>query len=80
MVKIMRLQTDDSTSNLSRHVLCCEPSVSANENIKTFAHGSKYDPATLQMKLALWVACCSRPYMIVEDPKFRDILQDLDSR
>lgn len=48
--------------------------------ITAFAQGSRYTPARLRYKLALWVTRCHRPFSIVEDPELVDIFQDFNSR
>jgi hypothetical protein len=39
-----------------------------------FAHGSTYTPGKLRLLTTLWVARRSRPFAIVEDPEFIEIV------
>ena len=48
--------------------------------ISTFAHGSTYNPRKFQLKLIIWIARCSHPFAIVDDPEFIDLLRTLNSR
>lgn len=74
------MRTDESTSNLLRHVEKCEPQNSAQTRaITTYAHGSTYHPAKHRLSLALWVSRRARPYAIVEDAELREIFYNLNS-
>ncbi len=77
----MRARHDDSTSNLKRHVNACDSKVAPDgATISNFAHGSTYNKATFRVQLALWIARRFRPFAIVEDPEFRNLLTMLYAR
>ena len=68
----------DSTGNLSRHVKMCEPQDTQEaEMITAFAAGVTYSPARLRFLLAMWVARRHRPFTVVEDPEFQQIVRML---
>lgn len=76
-----RSDYEDSTGNLGRHVLKCEPAKSPeSEAISAFAAGSTYSAARVRYYLALWCARRHRPFLAVEDPEFRALLRMLYSR
>ncbi|KAL1937892.1 hypothetical protein VTO73DRAFT_12785 [Trametes versicolor] len=63
---------ENSTGNLSRHVLVCDPTDTPEvEQITAYAQGSTYSAARVRLYCALWCARRHRPYIIVEDPEFR---------
>jgi hypothetical protein len=45
-----------------------------------YSHGSTYSAPKLRLKLALWVAQRHRPFAIVADPEFIEILTDLNAK
>ena len=77
-----RTRYDDTTSNLLRHVQGCggETGSESLKNITAFAHGSRYTPARLRYKLALWITRRHRPFSIVEDPELIGIFQDFNNK
>ena len=80
-IKVSRAWHDESTSNLVHHADSCDPSDSpASHAMASFAHGSTYSAPKLQMKLALWAVCHHRPFAIVTDPEFIEILTDLNNK
>jgi hypothetical protein len=80
-IKVSRARHDESTSNLVRHADSCDPSDTATSRAMTsFAHGSTYSAPKLRMKLALWAVRRHRPFAIVADPEFIEILTDLNNK
>jgi hypothetical protein len=79
-IKVKRARHDESTSNLVRHADACDPDESTSRTITSFAHGSTYSAPKLRVKLALWVVRRNRPFSIVEDPEFIEILTDLNNK
>ena len=72
---------EDSTSNLLRHVRVCEPPETLEvESLTSFAAGSTYSKAKFRFLLAIWCARSHRPFSVVEDPEFRQIVRMLYSR
>ena len=70
-----------STSNLLRHVRNCEPEETPEvELLASFAAGSTYSKAKFRFKLAVWIARRHRPFNLVEDPEFRELLYMLYGR
>lgn len=77
-VAISRVRHDDSTSNLIRHVRSCAPANTAeSQAMETFAKGTTYSEIKHRVKIALWIACRHRPYVIAEDPELLDIFKML---
>jgi phenylalanine-4-hydroxylase len=59
-----------------RHKTICQPDSNATTALmKDFAHGSTYNPAKLRYMIAVWCARRTRPYHLVNDPEFVEILQ-----
>jgi hypothetical protein len=80
-IKVSRARHDESTSNLVRHADGCDPSDSAASRIMaSFSHGSTYSAPKFRMKLALWTVRRHRPFAIVADPEFLEILTDLNNK
>ncbi|GJF00030.1 hypothetical protein PsYK624_163070 [Phanerochaete sordida] len=80
---LTRARWDDSTSNLVRHVNACKKTSKpppGQKAIDAFAQGSTYNPAKFRIKLSIWIARRHRPYAIVQDPEFLEILQMLNSK
>jgi len=78
-ITISRARTDESTSNLTRHVQNCAPTdTSQTQALTIYASGSKYIKETHCMKVALWVANHHRPFLIVKDPELLKIFTDLN--
>jgi len=72
---------DESTSNLVHHSDRCAPgATTTTSSIASFAYGSTYSYPKFCVKLALWVACCHRPFSIVEDEELIDIFMDLNNK
>jgi hypothetical protein len=46
----------------------------------SFVHCSTFSAPKLQMKLALWAVQHHRPFAIVADPEFIEILTDLNNK
>ncbi|KIP01115.1 hypothetical protein PHLGIDRAFT_509997, partial [Phlebiopsis gigantea 11061_1 CR5-6] len=68
-VCLSRARTDDSTTNLKRHVDSCEGKLAPRvQRIEEFAHGSTYDKSRFRFVLSMWCARRHRPYVIVQDP------------
>ena len=75
------MEYQESTGNLSRHVKSCDPEDTPEvEMITTYASGVTYSYARLRFLVAMWAAQCHRPFAIVDDPEFREILAMLYSR
>ena len=73
-----RMEYQESTGNLSRHVKACESGDTPEaEMITAYASGMTYSPARLCFLLAMWVARCHRPFTIVKNPELREILRML---
>ena len=80
-VYLDRIAHEDSTSNLLRHVRTCEPPETAEtEVIMSFAAGSTYSKAKFRYLLAIWCARRHRPFSVVEDPEFREVVRMLYGR
>jgi hypothetical protein len=78
-ITVSRARTDESTSNLTRHVRNCAPAdTSQTQALAIYASGSKYTKETHRMKVALWVANRHHPFSIVEDPELLEIFADLN--
>ena len=68
-----RTDYEDSTGNLRRHVLACDPDETPeNEMITSYAQGVTYSAPRVRFLLAMWCARRHRPFAIVDDPEFRD--------
>jgi hypothetical protein len=64
-----------------RHAENCDPSkLSASRSIATFAHGSTYNPGKFRLTTAIWIARRHRPFNIVEDPEFIELLTSLNNK
>jgi hypothetical protein len=46
----------------------------------SFAYGSTYSAPKFRIKLALWAVQCHRPFAIIADPEFIEILTDLNNK
>jgi hypothetical protein len=61
-----------------KHIRVCSPDISTEGNtIESYAHGRSYTPEALRLLLVKWVTSCSRPYSIVQDEPFIQIIQML---
>jgi hypothetical protein len=61
-----------------RHIRICAPGISTDANtIESYAHGRSYTPEVLRLLLVKWVTSCSRPYSIVQDEPFIQIIKML---
>ena len=75
---VTRSRTDESTSNLNRHVKSCdEKATPSGQTITDFAHSSTYSKAEFRYLISLWVTQCHRPFAIVEDPPLLRIFRML---
>lgn len=69
---------DESTSNLNRHFKSCEgKKAPEGQTIDDYAHGIKYSATRVRYLLTLWCARRHRPFTIMEDPEFRELLRML---
>lgn len=69
---------DESTGNLNRHIKSCDPEATAETQLITdFAQGANYSYVWLRFLLVMWIARRHRPFTIVEDPEFCEILRML---
>ena len=76
-----RTDYEDSTGNLRRHVLACDPDETPeNEMITSYAQGVTYSAPRVRFLLAMWCARRHRPFAIVDDPEFRELLSMLYAR
>ena len=72
------MEYQDSTGNLSRHVKACDPDdTPETEMITAYASGGQYSPGRMRFLVAMWVSRRHRPFQIVEDPEFREIVRML---
>ena len=75
---VTRSRSDESTSNLNRHVRSCdEKRVPSEQSIADFAHGSTYTKSEFRYLVSLWVMQCHRPFAIIEDPPLLRMLRML---
>ncbi|KAM5530251.1 hypothetical protein V8D89_016080 [Ganoderma adspersum] len=66
-----RKDYQDSTRNLTRHRLLCEPEETGQmQMIEAYASGTAYSPAWIRYLIAMWCTRRYRPFTIVDDPKF----------
>ncbi|PIL25420.1 hypothetical protein GSI_13310 [Ganoderma sinense ZZ0214-1] len=73
-----RMEYQESTGNLSRHVKACDPEETPEtEMITAYASGAQYSPARLRFLVAMWCARRHRAFQIVEDAEFREVLHML---
>ncbi|PIL32936.1 hypothetical protein GSI_05054 [Ganoderma sinense ZZ0214-1] len=71
----------DVYRDLNKHVKLCIPEKTTETQLITeYAQGVNYSYARLRFLLAMWVARRHRPFTIVEDPEFREILRMLFAR
>ena len=73
-----RADYEDSTGNLGRHIDLCIP-VDAPEVqlMENYSRGVTYSWERMRYQLAMWCARRHRPFSIVEDREFQEILQML---
>ncbi|KAF6747489.1 hypothetical protein DFP72DRAFT_784107, partial [Ephemerocybe angulata] len=76
---VSRRRTDESTSNLVRHVKACEAGVNPEQvnMFSAFVNGITFDYARHRVGLALWCARAARPNRIVEDPELIKCFTDI---
>jgi len=75
---VIRARNDVSTSNLKRHVSCCDGRLAPpGGRVEEFAHGSSYNKAEFRYLATLWVSQCHRPFAIVEDRPLNRMFQML---
>ncbi|KAH9856053.1 hypothetical protein C2E23DRAFT_723372, partial [Lenzites betulinus] len=73
-----RADYEDSTGNLKRHISGCDPEdVPEVELITAYAQGTSYSGARLRFYIVMWCARHHRPFAIVEDAEFRQLLEML---
>lgn len=77
--KVTRIRHDESTSNLIRHADGCDPKGSS-QAISKFVHGTTYNPGRFCLGITTWIARCHRPFAIVEDPEFIELLRSLNDK
>ena len=71
----------DSTGNLNRHRQLCDPeNIAQTEQIRTFASGVQYTPPRFRYLAAMWCARRHRPFSVVEDPEFCEVVRMLYGR
>ena len=63
-------RTDESTSNLLRHINACDDSDSNNSVISA----SNFDLGRFRYLIGAWSARCARPHTIIEDNELHEIL------
>lgn len=72
---------DMTTSNLHSHVVMCN-AVAAHDDvfvaIAANLPGSTYSPERLRALIDIWLASSSRPFALVNDAGFQDILHMFD--
>ncbi|RDX39813.1 hypothetical protein OH76DRAFT_1300906, partial [Lentinus brumalis] len=74
----MRADYEDSTGNFGRHIAVCQPVDTPEAQVmEDFAKGVTYSWPRIRYLIALWCACRHRPFSIVEDKEFQEILQML---
>ena len=82
-IKVTRARHDESTSNLNRHADSCNPNVATTAtmcSISYYANGTSYNPRHFRLKMSLWIAKRARPFAIVEDPEFIELLTILNDK
>lgn len=72
------MRHDESTSNLVRHTANCK-SRTNSLSMESFARGSVYNPHSFRFSVLIWIVCHHRPFHIVEDPKFVELLRSLNA-
>ena len=73
-----RMEYQDSTGNLSRHVKAFDPEDTPEaEMITAYASGGQYSPGRMRFLIAMWVCRRHRAFQIVDDPEFREIVRML---
>lgn len=73
-----RADYEESTGNLVRHRNLCDPdSTPEVELISAYAHGAAYSPSRVRYLLVMWCARRHRPFTIVEDPEFQELMRML---
>ncbi|TDL24114.1 hypothetical protein BD410DRAFT_719575 [Rickenella mellea] len=66
---------DNSTSNLVWHITECDPIKSTAVSLmRNFVHSVSYDKAKFWFLLVMWLVHRHRPYVIIEDPEFKQLL------
>jgi hypothetical protein len=79
--KVTQVQHDESTSNLVRHADNCDQNgSSSSQMMSAFVNGSTYNPGKLRLTIATWITHWHRPFTIVEDSEFIEILHSLNSQ
>src|SRR5271154_728823 len=79
--KVTRIRHNESTSNLIRHADTCDPKGSASSRaMSNFIHGTTYNPGRFRLGLTIWIACRHRPFTIVNDPEFIELLTSLNDK
>ena len=76
---ITRVRTDDSTSNLGRHIdQHCPETKHQQALITDFAKGGMVNKGRMRYLQAIWIAVSIRPFVIVEDPYLRLQFEELN--
>lgn len=80
MKPVTHARYDPSTSNLNNHILSCVPTVNSDQSqIGTYTNGGVYNKGELRLYTVFWVSSCYRPYSIVMDKPFLDIVRTCNS-
>ncbi|KAL1945891.1 hypothetical protein VTO73DRAFT_1893 [Trametes versicolor] len=70
-----RADYEESTSNLTRHRGLCDPDDTPEvEMITAYARGTAYSPARVRYLIVMWCARRHRPFTIVDDPEFQELM------
>ena len=48
--------------------------------MSNFIHGTTYNPGRFRLGLTIWIACRHRPFTIVNDPEFIELLTSLNDK
>lgn len=77
---VTRACYDVTTSNLQKHIAGCATRLQQKMGVVVGGGGiaSTYTPARLRAFLAIWLASSFRPYALVNDVGFQDILRLFD--
>jgi hypothetical protein len=79
--KVTHVRHDESTSNLLQHADNCGSIDSPSSRAMTaFANGSTYNLGKHRVIISIWIAHRHRPFTIVEDTEFIELLRTLNSR
>lgn len=73
------MRSDDSTSNLTRHIKGCTAPAAGAKAIENFMHGSTYSMGKLRYQCIKWVVMQHRPFEIMGDTELLKMLKMLYS-